>query len=230
MRLGVPFNFVEYLGAQASFARRLLVELLPGSMLLPFVFALQRRRQPLGTPLAVLLPLVFYAGLGVLALLFWPGARPRYAMPAAPGMAVLAGFSIDLLWRRSHMASRLAVATLLCLIAYRVTLVTIVNPLFAERFGATRSAGRALAQAVAAAPAPVLTMGGPHTNQLFYVERPIRRVDDPADAAFAASGWLLVPADEMSNIEKARPDLSFDVRIATQSGRALVGARIEPRR
>jgi hypothetical protein len=151
-------------------------------------------------------------------------------MPAAPGVAVLAGFSIDLLWRRSDLAARLAVTTLLFLIAYRVTLVTVVNPLFAERFGATRRAGAALARAVAAAPAPVLTMGGPHTNQLFYVDRPIRRVDDPADAAFAASAWLLVPADEMSNIEKARPDLSFDVRIATQSGRALVGARIEQRR
>lgn len=40
------FNFGEYLGEQAWFAGRLLLELLPGTMLLPFLFELQRRRQP----------------------------------------------------------------------------------------------------------------------------------------------------------------------------------------
>lgn len=230
MRLAVRFDFLDYLREQVWFTAIVLLELLPSTMLLPFLFDPRPQRQPIASSLPVIPPLVLYAGLGILALVVWPGAKPRYAMPVAPAAAVLAGISIDLLWRRFHPAARVAVATVVVMFAYQVTMVTVVMPLFAEQFGATRLDGATLTHAVGAAPAPVLTMGGPHTNQLFYFSGPIRRVDDPTDAAFAAPAWLLVPANQISRIEQARPDLSIHVRVQTNSGPALVGAQLERRR
>jgi 4-amino-4-deoxy-L-arabinose transferase-like glycosyltransferase len=231
MRLGSGMDFVAYLSERAWFTGGLLIDLLPGTILLPFLFIAWRRGQPpFVATIPVIFPLVLFAGLCTLALLVWPGARTRYAMPAAPAVAALAGLAFDSLTRRgNHPVARLAVTTVVILFAYQVVLATVVMPLFAERFGATRNAGLALDRAISAAPAPVFTIGGPHTNQLFYVTYPIRRVDDLSSKAITAPVWLLAPGADIVQFERARPDLTVHVVVATSAGPSLLAARLEPR-
>jgi len=104
-----------------------------------------------------------------------------------------------------------------------------VMPMFADRFGASRQAGVALERAIDAAPATVFTIGGPHTNQLFYVTRPIRRVDDPAGAAITAPAWLLAPGPDVERLKQHRPDLVVRTVVETADGPDLVAARLERR-
>jgi 4-amino-4-deoxy-L-arabinose transferase-like glycosyltransferase len=230
MRLGGGMVFADYLRERVWFAGGLLVDLLPGTILLPFLFIAWRRREPSFAATARLIfPLLLFAGLCTLALLVWPGARTRYAMPAAPAVAVLAALAFDSLTRRNHPVARLAVAIVAILFAYQVVLATVVMPLFAERFGATRNSGLALDRAISAAPVPVFTIGGPHSNQLFYVSHPIRRIDDLSSKAITAPAWLLAPSADIMRFERARPDLAVHTVVATSAGPGLVAARLEPR-
>jgi hypothetical protein len=231
MRLGGGIDFLDYLSERVWFAGGLLIDLLPATILLPFLFTAWRRRElPLASNAPVIFPLVLFAGLCTLALLVWPGARTRYAMPAAPAVATLAGIAFHSIMRRgNHAVARLAVAIVVTLFAYQLALATVVMPLFAERFGATRNAGLALDRAISAAPAPVFTIGGPHTNQLFYVTHSIRRFDDLSSKIITAPAWLLAPRPDLAQFEKARPDLAVHVVVATSAGPGLVAARIEAR-
>jgi len=229
MRLSIGIDLLRYLSERVRFAGGLSLDLLPSTMLLPFYLIPWWRRQHGTAAIPVIAPLLLYAGVCTLALFFWPGANTRYAMPAAPAVAVLAGFAFDALWHRGHLAARVAGAMAAILFAYQVALVTVAMPLFAERFGATRQAGMALERAIGAAPAPVFTIGGPHTNELFYVAQPIRRVVDPLSRAITAPAWLLAPSAEVRQLEKLRPDLTARVVVETSAGPGLVAARLERR-
>jgi 4-amino-4-deoxy-L-arabinose transferase-like glycosyltransferase len=229
MRLRVQFDFLNYLRQQMWLIGNLWVQLLPSTILLPLFLSAWRRRISGAIVIPVIEPLILYAGLGLVVLVVWPSANARYAMPAAPAVAVLAGYSIDLLRHRSRLAVRAATTLVGILFAYQVVLITVVMPLFADRFGASRNAGVTLDRAIRAAPGPAMTIGEFHTNQLFYVTWPIRRVDDPSDAAIIPPAWLLAPTARIVQIARARPDLTIHVVVETSSGPALVGARIERR-
>ena len=229
MRVGTAEGLSTYLGMRVRYVGGLPLELLPATILLPSLLIPWWRRQAVAATLPAITALVLYAAPCTLALVLWPGANTRYAMPAAPAVATLAGFAIDALWRRGHRMGRAAVAVVAALFAYQVLLVAIVMPMFAERFGENRLAGMALDRAIGAAPAPVFTIGGPHTNQLFYVTRAIRRVDDPADAALTAPAWVLAPSADVERLKQHRPDLVVRIIVETSVDPELVAARLEPR-
>jgi hypothetical protein len=139
---------------------------------------------------------------------------------------VLAGIA----WHRSApLPVRWSTVALLCLlVAYQLILVTVVMPLYADRFGASRIAGEAITQAIRAAPAPVFCMGLP-SNQLFYVRAAVACRDAAGLAAVSAPAWLIMPGDMVPAFARTRADLDVHVVIATSSGPGLVAARLDKR-
>ena len=129
-------------------------------------------------------------------------------MPAAPACAVTAGIVIDDLWQRSRVVSRFAAILLAALFAYQLALVAVVMPMFPDRFGATRTAGRTIDQAIDQAPAPAFNIDGPDSNQLFYVSHHIRGLDLRDAVAVAPPAWLLLAPDKLTWIEAQNPDLA----------------------
>src|SRR5262249_13107937 len=87
MRLEEAATLAHYLRERVRFAGILPLELLPSTVVLASEYVLRPRD---GTRSSCFRPLALYAGLCTLVLLFWPGAKTRYAMPIAPALAVMA--------------------------------------------------------------------------------------------------------------------------------------------
>ena len=82
---------------------------------------------------------------------------------------------------------------------FQLVLVTVIVPIHADRFSATRLDGQALERVVRAAPAQVFCTDFA-TNQLFYVRMPMQCLDRAALASLAAPAWLLIPQSQLSQI------------------------------
>ncbi|MGO9022185.1 MAG: ArnT family glycosyltransferase [Syntrophobacteraceae bacterium] len=228
MRLGHRIEPVAYLVERVRFSGVLMLDLLPATLLLPFmVHQWQERR--LGEKSTLINAMFCYAGMATLVLFLWPGANTRYAMQAAPACAVIAGLAIDDLWQRCRVVSRFAAILLAALFAYQLVLVTVVMPMFPHSFGATRIAGQAIDQAIGRAPAPAFNIDGPDTNQLFYVSHPIHGLDLRDAMKVAPPAWLLLAPHKLSWIEAQNPDFAVSQLISTTSGVELVAARIGSR-
>jgi hypothetical protein len=121
---------------------------------------------------------------------------------------------------------RIAGTVLALLIVYQFVLVMIIAPLFSNRFGETRIAGKAIEQAISAAPAPTYCL---HidTNVFFYLRVPLRCLDLTGMAALAAPGWLLVPLPAVTDFAKLRPDLAVRVVVGPVTEAQLTATRID---
>jgi 4-amino-4-deoxy-L-arabinose transferase-like glycosyltransferase len=225
MRLIPRTDIATYLADRGRFGGTLLVDLLPAILFTPFFWM---QRESLDEEKRALWEILFwYAGTATIVLFFWPGANTRYAMPAVPAVAVMAGLAFDDLWHRRRLLVQLAITLLAGLMMYQFALVWIVMPVFAARFGATRTAGFAIAQAVAQS-APVFNVGGPNPNQLFYVSRPIRRIRREEALNLKIPAWLVLAPWELEWIKSQNPDYVFGEAIQTTSGPGLIAVRIGP--
>jgi 4-amino-4-deoxy-L-arabinose transferase-like glycosyltransferase len=187
-RLMMPDTLYGYVASNSYSVVSLAVQLLPATLILPFV-VLARRQERTGLALALLL----YSSVCLAALVLWPGFNPRYAMPIAPSLAVLAGMGWDLLAKSNYSVVRWAAATLLCaFIVYRLALVAVIMPVFSDRFGASRNAGMVLERAIGADPAPAYCLSL-DTNQLFYVRTPLQCLDQAGQRSVKPPAWLLIP-------------------------------------
>ena len=223
------FNLRHYLRERIRFAGGLPIDLLPSTILVPSLLVAWWRQARAGSPASpIVLPLLLYAGLCTLALLVWPGTKTRYAMPAAPAVAVLAGLAIEPLWRRRHWTAITALATTVILFVYQVVLVTVVLPVLAEKYSAPRRRGAILDTIIGTAPAPVFTLGKPQANKLFYVTYPIRSIPLPG-TDLPAPSWLFAPRSTLGWIATLRPDLVIREVTPAAVGPGLVLARIERR-
>src|SRR5262249_4225145 len=92
----------------------------------------------------------------------------------------------------------------------------------------TRHLGTTIDAVVRGAPAPLLTIEGPHSNKMFYVTWPIQAILLPAAATLPAPAWVVVSQPNLEEMEMARPDLVFRV-MATRLPPDLVLARVERR-
>jgi 4-amino-4-deoxy-L-arabinose transferase-like glycosyltransferase len=200
---------LDYVWKNTHNVGSLFLELLPTSIMLPFI-PWPWRRERKGVP-AIVAPMVLYSGLCTAILVVWPGFNTRYAMPIAPSLAVLAGIAWAELEKTRYAVVRGFAATALSLfIIYQIVLVVVIMPLFADRFGGTRLAGKAIEQAIGAAPAPAYCLRL-DTNIFFYTHVPLQCLDLRGMAALAPPAWLLMPHPEVSEFARLRPDL--DVRI-----------------
>lgn len=226
MRLSGAPALSDYFAERLHLVGSLVLEMMPATLLLPFVPFPALRASPGPAEPQVLMPLIAYSCLGTLALLVWPGALARYAMPAAPAVAVLAGIAWDRIARTRRSPLNLAAAaTAGALCVYRIVLVVLVMPLYADSFGATRSDGRALDQTIRADPAPAFCTGL-DTNQLFYVSTPVHCLGPDALQSLPLPAWLLTSRPQLNALALLRPDLEFKIAIETHSGAALVAARV----
>jgi 4-amino-4-deoxy-L-arabinose transferase-like glycosyltransferase len=221
-RLTMPATLGGYVASNSYGAVSLVLQLLPATLVLPFV-VLARRQDPTGLAGALLL----YSSVCLAALVLWPGFNPRYAMPIAPALAVLAGMGWDLLAKTNHPAVRWAAAALLCaFIVYRLVLVAVIMPVFSDHFGASRNAGAMLERAIGADPAPAYCFGL-STNQLFYVRKPLQCLDGAGQQSVKPPAWLLIPHSDVAPFARLRPDLDVRLVVETGSGPQLAAVRID---
>jgi 4-amino-4-deoxy-L-arabinose transferase-like glycosyltransferase len=248
MRLTGVSDWQDYVAHNLTTALHIVVGLLPCLLLLPFVpwprrsLAIDARND-----VPVILPLALYAGLCTIALLLWPGANARYAMPIAPAVAVLAAIGWQGLEKRrdaapSHLVFRhlplrhfeprhlqyLASAVVGAGFVYQVALVSVVMPMFADRFGASRLDGAAVDAAIAADPAPAYCTGLA-TNQLFYVHAPMRCIDQDEMMAQTLPAWIITSPAWLEALLSTRPDAKAGASVQMRSGPELVAARLESR-
>ena len=64
----------------------LYLELLPASLLIPFIPWPWRRTNKAGDIPPVVAPMILYSGVCTAILVWWPGFNTRYAMPIAPSI------------------------------------------------------------------------------------------------------------------------------------------------
>jgi 4-amino-4-deoxy-L-arabinose transferase-like glycosyltransferase len=137
--------------------------------------------------------MTFYA-LGCTAILaFWPGALARYAMPALPAVAVLAGIGWAALWRTASTNRRRALAALLLLLVFVRIVWLGAIPFQTERNEAARRLAAELTAPLSGS-ADALLLIGPAVdyNAAFYMRqsgldpRQIRRLEEIARPA-----WLI---------------------------------------
>jgi 4-amino-4-deoxy-L-arabinose transferase-like glycosyltransferase len=225
MRLTPRLDAAVYLIERARFGGTMLLDLLPGILLVTYFW---NQRETLDREKRELHELLFwFAGAATLVLFFWPGANTRYAMPAAPAVAVMAGLGFDYLWQRRRVLVRAAMIMLGGLIAYQLALVWIVMPMFAERFGASRTAGLAIARAVGPSTS-VFNVDGPDCNQLFYVSRPIRLVRRDEALQLQPPAWLVLAPAKLEWIKAHQPRYSLGQSVQTTSGQSLIAIEIGP--
>lgn len=148
-------------------------------------------------------------------------------MPIAPSLAVLAGLAWDALEHSAYSALRRLAATVLCLLMiYQFVLVIMIMPLFSDRFGETRLAGKAIEQAIRAASAPAYCLRL-DTNILFYVHVPLQCLDLQAMAALTPPAWLLIPNQSVSEVARLRSDGDVRVVVGPLTEAQLTAARID---
>jgi 4-amino-4-deoxy-L-arabinose transferase-like glycosyltransferase len=217
-----PLALSDYLIGVARLLGMMLIELMPAILLVPFAPCPwgARRAAARDVP-AIAAPLWLYSAACTAALLVWPGAAARYAMPIAPALCVLAGLAWDGLETSKYWGLRRLTGAVLCaLVVYQLVLVFVIMPLYAEAFGGSRSAGEAITRAIEDAPAPAYCTDLP-TNQLFYVRAPVRCVSATELPSIAPPAWLIVPKSSVTAIEQLRPDLDAHIAVETASGALL---------
>jgi 4-amino-4-deoxy-L-arabinose transferase-like glycosyltransferase len=203
-------------------------DLLPSTLLaLPLLVAWRQGRDGAAQS-PILLPLASYAALCTLALLAWPGTKTRYAMPIAPAVAVMAGLALGPIARRRAWLAGAALAIAAGLFVYQAALVIVVTPFLADKLGAPRRRGAEIDAVIAAAPAPVFTLGKPQSNRLVYVSHPIRVVT-PADTPIPVPAWVFARRSELGALGALGPDLVIREVSQTVTGPGLVLVRLERR-
>ncbi len=189
----------------------LYLELLPASLLIPFIPWPWRWAGKTPNVAAVVAPMILYSGVCTAILVWWPGFNTRYAMPIAPSLAVLAGIAWDRLEISRYVLMRRGATTVLCLLAiYQVVLSVAVVPLLRQRFEANRLAGQAIDAAIRAEPAPAYCLRL-DTDVFFYVHVPLRCLDLQGMAALDPPAWLLMPHTSVAEFAKMRPDLNVRI-------------------
>jgi hypothetical protein len=189
----------------------LYLELLPASLLIPFIPWPWRQNQQAADIPPVVAPMILYSAVCTAILVWWPGFNTRYAMPIAPSLAVLAAIAWDRLGKSRYAIMRRVATTVLCLLMiYQIVLVTMAVPLFADRFGQTRIAGQSIERAIRAAPAPAYCLRL-DTNIFFYVHEPLRCLDLNGMAALTPPAWLLMPHAAVAEFMQLRPDLDVHI-------------------
>jgi 4-amino-4-deoxy-L-arabinose transferase-like glycosyltransferase len=225
-----PPAFSDYLAGVARVLGMTFVELVPAILLVPFAphpWGARRATSdvPPDVP-AVAAPLWLYSTACTAALIVWPGAAARYAMPIAPAVCVLAGLAWDALETSRYSWLRRLTGTLLCvLVVYQLVLALVVMPLYAKAFGGSRLAGEQITRAIDSAPAPAFCTGLP-TNQLFYVRAPLRCISETELASIPPPAWLIVPRSSVPAVEQLRPDLDARIAVETESGPQLTAIRL----
>lgn len=213
MRLNPGGTLLSYLSERLDFTVAALLGFLPALLLAarPLV-DLARGRQPgdvAASDRTLFLALALYAGTALLALTFWPGANARYAMPAVPAMAVMAGLAYDRLAVRRVRVARAAVAVMGVLLSYQLAWNWVVVPVTMVRSGNSELDARTIDQVAVERPQVLFAEFRTADAILAYLDRPVRYLPAFELASIAAPAYLLVTPARAAEIAAARPDLAI---------------------
>jgi 4-amino-4-deoxy-L-arabinose transferase-like glycosyltransferase len=222
MRLqNVGMSVAEYLARLADYLGSLLVEPLPISAIIIVLVYRRWRGMPSLFPEGsrpLVRALLFYGGLALLVLTFWPGAITRYAFPALPAFACIAGLAFDGMLK--HMPRLAAAASVLVtgLVGYQLVLAWVVAPIFWESFAARRLDAAIIDTAATVRDRPILAPVRSNDGLFAYLERPARYLSQPELATIETPAYLLAPKDVCAAIQASRPDLKLAELAMTGDG------------
>lgn len=236
-----PNDVLEYVVAKRSLFHR-VVDLMPSALVaVPALVPVVHRRWGLPRELAV--SLLCYAGFAGVILL-WPIAQPRYAIPAAPALAVLTGLTAAHIWRRGRTPERVLLGLAMLWAAQLFLSTSILQPLsreaslltaggrpWPEDYSASRRGGAELSRMLATAPGPVYFLGPPLAhdyNVLAYVDRSILALRPDEWHTVTAPAWVITRPERLDGIRHVRPDLVLApaTDVAVQHGRRFVVLRL----
>jgi 4-amino-4-deoxy-L-arabinose transferase-like glycosyltransferase len=212
-RLNSNFLSGAWFARQWQFVSTCVVEFFPGLLLLVFgwTWLWRERREPRHQ---LAFAAMLYAVMCTAVLLIWPGsAASRYAMPAVPALAVLAGILFDE-WKVQKprlIATALTIGILVT--AYGVILGWVVMPLFPDLFQKAKIAAQPILRVRAAAEGPLYVVHETlNNNLLVYVPAPIRDVPLDDITKLTAPSLAILTPDEVERLKSARPDLEVSLR------------------
>jgi hypothetical protein len=196
-RLADGMDASRWLRDHLDFVVSIFVEWLPGSLLLgPAIIALWRRESFRDNGL--LQAAIFYAGMGTLALLVWPGGvATRYAMPANLALAVLGGVLFDRWWSTRPWLIGAGNTVVIVISTYLVLLGWIAMPIAPDAFRQTRVAALQIEAVRTLRPGPLyVSTEASNVNVLASLAAPIRVMPLAEIAKLPAPALvLLTPAD-----------------------------------
>ena len=232
MRLSSHDALSDYLLSRLKFTGALLT-FLPGLVIAaPTLLAITRRRETVDIEAhnrTLLQALVLYAGVATLALLVWPGAATRYAMPALPAVAAIAGLAFDRLVARRIDIARAALAILAMLVAYQIAWGWIAAPLFPDAFRRSRIDAQTVEAATRAKPYAIYAQLRLDDAMLAYLDRPVRYLPEEELPMVVAPYYLLAQASTIAAVAVAHPDFAI-VRHATLRREGLALYEVQPSR
>jgi 4-amino-4-deoxy-L-arabinose transferase-like glycosyltransferase len=212
MRLASSGNEQNYLMERLNFVP-ILVSFLPGLPLAaPLLLAWTRRKEPSDIDeddRTLVLALVLYAGIALLALALWPGTKTRYAMPALPAVAALAGLAFDRLVARRSIVPRASLAILSGLVVYQIAWGWIVAPLFPDRFSGSRIEAEVIEEATSGNPYVIFAPLRLDDTPLAYLDRPVRYVPYPDLVSLPAPSFLLIDQPSAEDFAARRNDVTL---------------------
>lgn len=205
-RLALAPSFADYAGDAAGFFVQLLLDWLPALIIAaPAAVAVARKR--FAGNRDVFLALVLYAAVCSAVLVFWPGARTRYAMPSVLAIAAAAGIAFDAFAAERSRLADAAQFIAAGLILYAVVLGWLVMPLAPRLFDQSRRQGELVAATIAARPAPLYV--APEVlikNVLVYVAPPIRIASFAEIERLAPPFWAVVTPQQEERLLRSAPD------------------------
>ena len=208
------FRFGPYLANQARFAAAAAGGCLPWLiMAMPVLLAGWRKRrlhQPGTAPPEPLL--LAYVGAATLLLLVFPGAQARYALPAAPALAVAAALRFQQLSTRRSKAIPLIAAVVALGIAARI-----VVPAVLPYPHHNRSAARQVEQAVS--PGETIYKLTPGLmNVAFYINRRVIQLSPEEFQHTAREGVVLLYEGDEEQVAR-QLKLETVLRVSMDDGR-----------
>lgn len=214
-RLTIHQSVAQHVWASAWFTGQTLLETLPGLIVaVPLVRGLSlRAAEPIDR---LALALWLYSVCCTAVLLFWPGANSRYVMPAALGIAALAGIGFDGCRhaRPALLKSALGITALLAL--YQIVLCWVVMPGQPSLFDRPRRAASAISAVMAVRPATLYALDRDPYNTLAYLH-PVRIVPLDEFGTVKAPAWFITKFDyQLQRIRQSRPDLDISAVAAVE--------------
>jgi 4-amino-4-deoxy-L-arabinose transferase-like glycosyltransferase len=195
------------------FCLYLAVENLPGLLLFaPLAWIVFRRGAPRDDDLVVALAL--YAGVCTFALVLWPGANGRYAMPATFAVAAGAGLAYERFREQWPLLVRGTLGLAGLLVAFRLVVNWVAMPLMPDKFREQAVLGHQITM-VAKPPERLLVSDrGNIFNLLAHVSRPARVVPPEIISQAQPPFWAIVMPDQLAELQNKYPAAGIEPRVS----------------
>jgi 4-amino-4-deoxy-L-arabinose transferase-like glycosyltransferase len=195
----------------------LLLEAMPALIVVaPFIPILWRTPTAKGHDLAI--ALLLYAVLASVALVVWPGARDRYAMPGLLAFAAAAGLAFEhfRIVRPKLVNAALMVGAVL--IVFQITLSWLVMPAAPYLFSSSRIAATTVMSVMSSNRSTLyMDIESINKNVLGYIPQPVRLVRFDELLRVQPPAWMLVSSESARKLTGLRPDAKLRA-IVTNNG------------